>query len=103
MKREEFEQQLQAIVPRPSPEMTASLYELGLNTSEDAGPQDILNTFDFIARNFDQEVLQSIYEISHHGPAILPSEMVTIAVLLQDGDTLDDILSLIKSGRLKPL
>ena len=87
MKKEEFEQQIQAMIPCPSPETTANLYELGLDTMDDEGPQSILAAFDFIARNFDRSVLQSAYEIIHHGSAALPGEMVAAAVFLQNGDT----------------
>ena len=38
MKKEEFEQQIQAMIPCPSPETTAKLYELGLDTMDDEGP-----------------------------------------------------------------
>ena len=54
---------------------------------DDEGPQSILAAFDFIARNFDRSVLQSAYEIIHHGSAALPGEMVAAAVFLQNGDT----------------
>ena len=87
MKKEEFEQQIQAMIPRPSPETTADLYELGLDVLDAQGPQDILAALDFIARNFDQSVLQSAYEIIQHGSTALPGEMVAAAVLLQNGDT----------------
>lgn len=87
MKKEEFEQQIQTMIPQPSPETTSALYELGLDTMDEAGPQSILAAFDFIARNFDRSVLQSAYEIIRHGSAALPGEMVAAAVFLQNGDT----------------
>ena len=75
------------MIPQPSPETTAALYELGLDIMDEEGPQSILVTFDFIARNFDRSVLQSAYEIIRHGSAALPGEMVAAAVFLQNGDT----------------
>lgn len=87
MKKEEFEQQIQAMIPQPSPETTADLYKLGLDIVDEEGPQSILAAFDFIARNFDQSVLQSAYEIIRYGSAALPGEMVAAAVFLQNGDT----------------
>ena len=35
MKKEEFEQKIQAMIPRPSPETTADLYELGLEVLDE--------------------------------------------------------------------
>lgn len=75
------------MIPQPSPETTAALYELGLDIMDEEGPQRILAAFDFIARNFDRSVLQSAYEIIRHGSAALPGEMVAAAVFLQNGDT----------------
>lgn len=63
MKKEEFEQQIQALIPQPSQETTTTLYEMALDALEDNGPQDIINAFDFIARHFDPSVLQKTYEI----------------------------------------
>ena len=87
MKKEEFEQQIRAMIPQPSPEITAGLYEFGLDTMDEEGPQNILAALDFIARNFDRSVLQSAYEIIRHGSAALPGEMVAAAVFMQNGDT----------------
>lgn len=103
MKKEEFEQQIQMIIPHPSQEINASLYKTSSDILGSDGPADIIHTFDFIARHFDQDVLQTIYKINQDGPAILPNEMVTIAAFLQDGDTPENVLMLIKSGHIKPL
>lgn len=100
MKKEEFEQRLQAIIPRPSSETTATLYEMGLDALGEKGPQDILNAFDFIARHFDRETLQGAYEIIRHGSAALPGELVAAAVFLQNGDTPEHMSQLAHDGRL---
>lgn len=100
MTKEEFEQQLQAIIPRPSPETTAALYEMGVDALGEDGPQDVLNAFDFIARNFDREVLQGAYEIIQHGSAALPGELVAAAVFLQNGDTPEHMSQLAHDGHL---
>ncbi|USF28292.1 hypothetical protein N510_003251 [Firmicutes bacterium ASF500] len=100
MKKEEFEQQIQAMIPRPSPETTADLYELGLEVLDAQGQQDILAALDFIARNFDRSVLQSAYEIIRHGSAALPGEMVAAAVFLQNGDTSAQMAQMADAGHL---
>ncbi len=100
MKKEEFEQQIQAMIPQPLPETTAALYELGLDTMDGEGPQSILAAFDFIARNFDRSVLQSAYEIIRHGAAALPGELVAAAVFLQNGDTPAHMSQMAEQGYL---
>lgn len=100
MKKEEFEQQLQTIIPRPSPGTTAALYEMGLDALGEKGPQDILNAFDFIAWHFDREVLQGAYEIVRYGSAALPGELVAAAVFLQNGDTPERMSHLAHDGYL---
>lgn len=100
MTKEEFEQQLQAIIPQPSPETTAALYEMGVDALDEKGPQDVLNAFDFIARNFDREVLQRAYEIIQHGSAALPGELVAAAVFLQNSDTPEHMSQLAHDGHL---
>ena len=100
MKKEEFEQQIQAMIPRPSPETTADLYELGLEVLDVQGPQEVLAALDFISRNFDRSVLQSAYEIIQHGSAALPGEMVAAAVFLQNGDTSAHMAQMADAGHL---
>lgn len=100
MTKEEFEQQLQAIIPQPSLETTAALYEMGVDALGEDGPQDVLNSFDFIARNFDREVLQGAYEIIRRGSAALPGELVAAAVFLQNGDTPEHMSQLAHDGHL---
>ena len=100
MKKEEFEQQIQAMIPRPSPETTADLYELGLEVLDVQGPQEVLAALDFISRNFDRSVLQSAYEIIQHGSAALPGEMVAAAVFLQNGDTSAHMAQMADVGHL---
>lgn len=100
MTKEEFEQQLQAIISQPSSETTAALYEMGVDALGEKGAQDVLNAFDFITRNFDREVLQGAYEIIRHGFAALPGELVAAAVFLQNGDTPEHMSQLAHDGHL---
>ena len=100
MKKEEFEQQIQAMIPWPEAATTTSLYELGLDISDESGPQDILTAFDFISRNFDRSVLQNAYEIIRYGSAALPGELVAAAVFLQNGSTPNRMSRMADAGYL---
>lgn len=100
MKKEEFEQHIQALIPRPSPETTAALYKMSVDALEEEGPQKILNDLDFISRHFDQNVLQGTYEIIQHGSGALPGELVAAAVFLQAGDTPAHMAQMAEDGYL---
>lgn len=100
MKKEEFEQQIQALIPRPSLETTTALYEMAVDAIDEDGPQRILNDLDFISRHFDQNVLQGAYEIIQHGSGALPGELVAAAVFLQAGDTPAHMAQMAEDGYL---
>lgn len=88
MQREEFEQALVALIPQPDPDATAGWYKFNKECEESFGLEavEILDSFGFIARNFNQQALQGVYEIIKYGAA-LPGEMVAAAIYLQNGDT----------------
>ena len=57
MDRTDFEQQINALIPRPDPETTAALFEFGQelgDTAECFGVQALLTSLQFIARNFSE-------------------------------------------------
>ena len=99
MKHKEFERQIREIIPRPAPETTDALYQMGVEALE-GRPQDILVAFDFISRHFGRETLQKTYEIIRHGAAALPDELVAAAVFLHNGDTPTRIARLAEAGDL---
>jgi len=103
MKKEDFERQVNALVPTPDFRTTAALFALGQDlgqTSESDGVRDLLNALHFISRHFDSEVLQDAYGIIRHGHAALPGELVAAAVLLQDGDAPESLPEQIHRGYL---
>lgn len=103
MKKEDFERQVNALIPTPDFRTTAALFAFGQElgqTSESDGVRDLLNALHFISRHFDQEVLQNTYEIIRHGSAALPGELVAAAVLLQDGDAPESMPEQIHRGYL---
>jgi len=100
LKKEEFEQEIKALILQPSQETTDALYEMALDALEDDGPQDIINAFDFISRHFAPSVLQKSYEIIQHGSAALPGELVAAAVFLQNGGTPEHMSQMASDGHL---
>lgn len=91
MQKKEFERRLGELIPQPDLNTTAELFQLGQDCGEEdmpnMGPEELLTTLGFIAKNFDRKVLQGVYEIISHGSAALASEMVAAAVYLQNGGT----------------
>lgn len=103
MRKEDFERQVNALVPIPDFRTTAALFAFGQElgqTSESDGVRDLLNAVHFISRHFDREVLQNTYEMKRHGSAALPEELVAAAVLLQDGDEPESLPEQIHRGYL---
>ena len=103
MDKQDFEQQINALIPRPDPETTADLFAFGQELGETAecyGIRDLLTSLQFIARNFDRQTLQGAYEIIRHGFAALPGEMVAAAVYLQNGCTPQDAAEMAEAGVL---
>lgn len=103
MERTDFERQINTLIPRPDPETTADLFAFGQelgDTAECFGVQALLTSLQFIARNFDEQTLQSAYEIIQHGFAALPGEMVAAAVYLQNGCTPQHAAEMAEAGML---
>ncbi len=103
MDKQNFEQQLNALIPRPDPETTADLFAFGQELGETAecyGVRELLTSLQFIARNFDGQTLQGAYEIIQHGFAALPGEMVAAAVYLQNGCTPQHAAEMAETGML---
>lgn len=103
MERTDFERQINALIPRPDPETTADLFAFGQELGETAecyGVRELLTSLQFIARNFDEQTLQSAYEIIQHGFAALPGEMVAAAVYLQNGCTPQHAAEMAEAGVL---
>jgi len=103
MTKEDFERQVNTLVPAPDFQTTAALFRFGQElgqTPECDGVRDLLNSLDFISRHFDQEVLQNAYGLIRQGSAALPGELVAAAVLLQDGDAPESLPDLIQRGHL---
>ena len=99
MKYEEFDQQIQEMIPQPSAVITGALYQMGVEALE-GRPQELLIAFEFISRHFTQDVLQGAYEIIQHGSAALPDELVAAAVFLQAGDTSEHMARMANDGEL---
>ncbi len=103
MTKEDFERQVNALVPAPDFQTTAALFRFGQElgqTPECDGVRDLLNSLNFISRHFDREVLQNVYGIIRYGSAALPGELVAAAVLLQDGNAPESLPDLIRHGHL---
>lgn len=82
MDKQDFEQQISALVPQPDPETNAALFAFGQELGNEPGcdgAQDLLNSLYFISRHFNAEITQGAYEIIQHG-AVLPGEMVAAAL-----------------------
>lgn len=107
MQKKEFERRIGELIPMPDAKTTADLYQFGRECSEAldenpcAGPEKLLTALGFIARNFDQQVLQGAYEIISHGSAALASEMVAAAVYLQNGGTPQHMAQMAHDGWLE--
>ena len=103
MDRTDFEQQINALIPRPDPETTAELFAFGQelgDTAECFGVQALLTSLQFIARNFSERTLQGTYEIIHCGSAALPDEMVAAAVYIENGSTPQNAAEMAEAGLL---
>jgi len=81
MKKDDFERQINALVPQPDPETTTALFKFYQELGEEPdcfSMRDLFNSLHFISRHFNAEVTQKTYEIIRHGAA-LPDEMVAAA------------------------
>lgn len=102
MKKEEFEQLIRQAVPHPDTAATGEWYAYGRDMNggdSDSFLGELVLAFGFIARNFNEETAQKVYEIIRFGTA-LPSEMVAAAVYLQNGDTPQRMAALAEEGWL---
>ena len=103
VKKEDFERQVNELVPKPDPQTTSALFAFGQELdaeSECDSTLELLNSLEFISRHFDPEVLQNAYEIIRHGSAALPEELVAASVFLQDGDTPEHVARQVSNGYL---
>lgn len=102
MTKENFERQINALIPKPDIWTTASLFAFGqelMREPEYDGAQALFNSLEFISRHFDGEVLQSAYELIQDS-ASLPEELVAAAVFLQDGEAPGDVAGMVRRGYL---
>lgn len=99
MRKEEFTQQLNELVPRPDPATTEALYRFSQECEEADGP-DMVTAFRVVARNFSRETMQGAYEIIQHQNAALPSELFAAAVYLQAGYTPAEVSKMAYKGAL---
>ena len=103
MTKEDFERQINALIPQPDPETTSALFAFGQELGQEdvcSGVQELLYSMSFIARHFSPATAQGAYEIIRHGSAALPGEMVAAAVYLENGSTLQDIAKMADLGML---
>lgn len=104
MQKKEFEREIGELIPLPDADTTSALYQFGLECGQgdtpNMGPEALLTSLGFIARNFDRQVLQGTYEIIRHGSAALPDEMVAAAVYLQNGGTPNHMAQMAHDGLL---
>lgn len=103
MTKEDFEQQINTLIPQPDSEITADLFEFG----QELGLEDecfsahaLLTSLQFIARNFSERTLQGAYEIISYGSAALPDEMVAVAVYLENGGSPQEVAKMAEAGTL---
>nr|WP_325254236.1 hypothetical protein [uncultured Oscillibacter sp.] len=103
MTKEDFEQQINALIPQPDSEITADLFEFGQELGledECFSARELLTSLQFIARNFSERTLQGAYEIISYGSAALPDEMVAAAVYLENGGSPQEMAKMAEAGTL---
>lgn len=102
MKREEFERQLQQLVPRLDGKTTEAWYRYGLEMCDEFSYdflEAMMTSFGFLKNNFLPETVQDVYGAISCG-TLLPSEMAAAAVYIQNGSTATQIARLTDQGRL---
>ena len=95
MTKEDFEQQINALIPQPDSEITADLFEFGQELGledECFSARELLASLQFIARNFSERTLQSAYEIISYGSAA--------AVYLEHGGSPQEVAKMAEAGTL---
>lgn len=103
MDKQDFEQQISALVPQPDPEITAALFSFGQELGQEDnydGVRGLLNSLSFVSRHFSAATAQGVYEIIQHGSAALPDEMVAAAVYLENGSTPQAVAEMADAGSL---
>ena len=103
MDKQDFEQQISALVPQPDPETNAALFTFGQELGQESdcdGVRDLLNSMSFVSRHFSAATAQGVYEIIRHGSAALPDEMVAAAVHLENGSTPQAVAKMADVGSL---
>ena len=103
MTKEDFEQQINALIPRPDPEITTALFEFGQELGQEGecfNTSTLLTSLQFIARNFSERTLQGAYEIIICDSAALPDEMVAAAVYLENGGSPQEVAKMAEAGTL---
>ena len=103
MDKQDFEQQISALVPQPDPEITAALFAFGQELGQESGcdgVRDLLNSMSFVSRHFSVATAQGVYEIIQHGSAVLPDEMVAAAVYLENGSIPQAVAEMADAGSL---
>lgn len=102
MKREEFERQLQQLVPRLDGKTTEAWYRYGLEMCGEFSYdflEAMMTSFGFLKNNFLPETVQDVYGAISCG-TLLPSEMAAAAVYMQNGSTATQIAGLADQGCL---
>lgn len=103
MDKQDFEQQISALVPQPDPEITSALFSFGQELGQEDnydGVRGLLNSLSFVSRHFSAATAQGVYEIIQHGSAALPDEMVAAAVYLENGSTPQAVAEMADAGSL---
>lgn len=102
MFKDKFEQALNVLIPQPDPAITDGWYQFNEECEKNFGLEagEILDSFGFIARNFNQRALLGVYEIIKYGAA-LSGEMVAAAVYLQNGGTPQRMAQMAHDGGLE--
>lgn len=99
-----FERRLSKVIPQPDAKTSSALFDFGRSLGHDAerdGVREILNSLSFIARHFDRQTAQSIYETVRYGSVVCPDEMIAAALCIhQDGYTPSQTARLVLSGQL---
>lgn len=101
MKKDDFDRQINSLVPQPDPNITADLFEFGQEMGNEFDRdvvQDLLNSLSFISRHFNAETAQRAYELIQYD-GVLPDEMVAAAFHLQSGTSPQDVSRLAKEGQ----
>ena len=76
MTKENFERQINALIPQPDSEVTANMFEFGQEfdlEGECFSARALLTSLQFIAQNFSERTLQGAYEVISYGKPASPN------------------------------